>query len=255
MIKQLVAKYGKDKVNTLTKYPSILTLHQLGDRGKLKEELTLNLSGEKMYATEKIDGTNIRIIMWEDEYLIGSRDNILHFKGDLYFDPAQTIVEGFYRLNIPTTATEKLTVVFGEYYGGKVSSNSKQYGTEQVGFRVFDIVEFNDLSMLELSLEELSRWREHSNGSQLVYGQNFLNLNDIKRFHKYEFVPAVEFNVQDYSHEEILNQLKSSIPTTQVALTESAGMKPEGVVLRNFNRTKIVKVRYEDYERTLNIKR
>lgn len=254
MIKQLISKYGKDKINTLTKYPSILTLHQM-DRGKLKEELSLDMSGV-VYATEKIDGTNVRIIMWEDEYLIGSRDNILHYKGDLYFDPAQTIVEGFYNLNIPTVATSKLTVVFGEYYGGKVSSNSKQYGTEKTGFRVFDVVEFEDLSVLDLPLEEISRWREHSDGKGgLVYGQNFLNLQErTKKFKEYEFVPTIEFPITDYSHSGVLNLLKSCIPTTQVNLTDTAGMKPEGVVLRNFDRTKIIKVRYEDYEKTLNVK-
>jgi len=256
MIKQLIEKFGKDKINTLTKYPSILTLHQLGDRGKLTHQLTYDLSGETIYATEKIDGTNVRIIMYGDEYLIGSRDNLLHFKGDLCYDPAQTIVDGFYQLNIPTFSTDKLTVVFGEYFGGRVSSNSKQYGAETVGFRVFDIVEFDDLSVLEFPIEEISRWRESSNGSGgLKYGQKFLSLDERKKYWQYDFVPSVEFPINDFSHSEIYETLKNFIPETKVPLTETAGKKPEGVVLRNSDRTKIVKVRYEDYERTLNLKK
>lgn len=255
MLKNLIEKYGKDKINTLTKYPSILTLHRLGDKGKLLDEFTTDIEGERLFATEKIDGTNVRIIMYGNEYLIGSRDNILHCKGDLYFDPAQTIVNGFYKLNIPTFDTPKLTIVFGEYFGGKVSSNSKQYGTDNIGFRVFDIVEFDDLSILESTIDEISRWRETVTPNGIVYGQSFLRLDDrVQRFPQYEYVPEINFQISDFSHQGILNLLKECIPTTNVALSDNADLKPEGIVLRNNDRTKIVKVRYEDYERTLKFK-
>lgn len=56
MIKELISKYGKEKINTLTKYPSILTLHRIGEKGRLTEELTTPIQGEVLYATEKIDG-------------------------------------------------------------------------------------------------------------------------------------------------------------------------------------------------------
>jgi len=48
-----------------------------------------------------------------------------------------------------------------------------------------------------------------------------------------------------------LESLKRFIPSTKVALTENALGKAEGIVLRNEERKKIVKVRFEDYERTL----
>lgn len=85
MIKDLIQEFGKEKINTLTKYPSILTLHKLGEKGRLTNELTTPVEGEIMYATEKIDGTNVRIICYGTEYLIGSREFILHHCGDLYF--------------------------------------------------------------------------------------------------------------------------------------------------------------------------
>ncbi len=59
MLKGLVEKYGKEKVNILTKYPSILTLHKFGDRGRFTDEITTNVDGETLYASEKIDGTNV----------------------------------------------------------------------------------------------------------------------------------------------------------------------------------------------------
>ena len=71
------------------------------------------------------------------------------------------------------------------------------------------------------------------------------------QFSEFEFVPLVEFELGDMSHKVVLDNLKKFIPNTNVALSENALKKSEGVVLRNESRYKIVKVRFEDYERTL----
>jgi hypothetical protein len=71
------------------------------------------------------------------------------------------------------------------------------------------------------------------------------------QFTDFELVPLVEFDLGDMSHKVVLENLKKFIPTTKVALSENALKKSEGVVLRNESRSKIVKVRFEDYERTL----
>lgn len=252
MIKDLISKFGKEKINTLTKYSSILTLHQLGEKGRLKNELTTPIQGEKMYATEKIDGTNARIICYGSEYLIGAREFILHHSQDLYFDNAQFIVEGLKELKIKIPQTNKLTVIYGEFYGGKTSANSKWYGQDKNGFRVFDIVVYNDLSILDLTQQEISKWRERETENGIAYGQNFLTRSQMEsQFSEFEFVPLVEFELGDMSHQVVLDNLKKFMPTTNVALSENALNKSEGVVLRNDNRSKIVKVRFEDYERTL----
>ncbi|MEN0051510.1 MAG: hypothetical protein AAF806_30885, partial [Bacteroidota bacterium] len=39
--------------------------------------------------------------------------------------------------------------MFGELFGGKTTAFSKNYGKEAYGFRVFDIAEIDDLSILE----------------------------------------------------------------------------------------------------------
>lgn len=252
MIKDLIQKFGKEKINTLTKYSSILTLHQLGEKGRLKNELTTPIQGEKMYATEKIDGTNARIICYGSEYLIGAREFILHHSHDLYFDNAQGIVDGLKELNIKVPQTEKFTVIYGEFYGGKTSANSKWYGQDKNGFRVFDIAVYDDLSILELSQQEISKWRERETENGIIYGQNFLTRSEMQaQFSDFELVPLVEFELGDMSHKVVLDNLKKFIPNTNVALSENALKKAEGVVLRNESRSKIVKVRFEDYERTL----
>ncbi len=252
MLKDLISKFGKEKINTLTKYPSILTLHQLGEKGRLKNELTTPIQGEKMYATEKIDGTNARIICYGSEYLIGAREFILHHSHDLYFDNAQGIVDGLKELHVKIPQTELFTVIYGEFYGGKTSANSKWYGQDRNGFRVFDIAVYNDLSMLEMSQHEISKWRESESEYGIKYGQNFLTRSEMQtQFSDFELVPLVEFELGDMSHKVVLDNLKKFIPTTNVALSENALKKSEGVVLRNESRSKIVKVRFEDYERTL----
>ncbi len=251
-MKNLIAKYGKQKINSLTKYPSILTLHKLGQKGRLTDELTTPIDGEQLFATEKIDGTNVRIICLGDEYLMGSREFILHYCTDLFFDPAQGIVDGLKDLKVKIPKTSELTVIYGELFGGKVSSNSKQYGMDKLGFRVFDIAVFDDLSILDQNLEDISRWRERDTAGGILYGQNFLSRDVLNTYATvFDIVPSVPFDLGDLSHRTILDNLRTFIPETNVALSSSAMKKPEGIVLRNNSRTKIVKVRYEDYERTL----
>ena len=256
MLKELVLKHGIEKTNTLTKYPSILTLHQFGERGRLTNGLTTTISLEDdLFATEKIDGTNVRIICLGNEYLIGSRGFILHYSADLCYNPSQSIVENIKKLvNIPTSFTE-LTIIYGELFGGKVSKNSKQYGTKnELGFRCFDIAKIKDLSILEKNLEEISKWREYQTLDGLVYGQQFLSVSALQK-HCNELnipiVPSLQINLSDWSHQAVLDYLNEEIPQTKVALSDQAGMKPEGIIVRNASRSKIVKLRFEDYKRTL----
>lgn len=263
MLKGLIQAYGKDKLNTLTKYPSIQTLHKLGDKGILTDELNIQvLPGEPMTATEKIDGTNVRIIFGPGEFILGSREFLLYHSNDLFYDPSQGIVDGIRKL-IPdllsiSTRFHSLRVVYGEFYGGKTSSHSKNYGTDQIGFRIFDSAVFGDMDnlpkILNQPLEKISRWREHETDHGIQYGQNFMyrdEMEDFFRPYNFKYVPEVEFGVGDCQHQTILDNLKKFIPTTNVALSPTALKKPEGIVLRNHDRSKIIKVRYEDYERTL----
>lgn len=254
MLKTLIQTYGKEKINTLTKYPSILTLHKFGEKGKLTNTLTTNIEGEKLYATEKIDGTNVRIICYGDKFLVGSRKCILHYSDDFYWDESMDIVNQFYEMNIPVIESEDLTIIYGELFGGKITANSKNYGKDKHGFKVFDVAVIKDLSILEKSITEISSWRESSLDSSiddtLKYGQGFVNLDELESY-GYDLVPKVEFELNSLEHEKVLESLMQFIPKTKVALSDSAQLKPEGLILRNFDRSKIVKLRFEDYQRTL----
>lgn len=71
----------------MTKYPSILTYHKLGEKGKLLDEVQVPFDQPAILA-EKIDGVNSRIIIFPDGlYIIGSREELLYAKGDLIGNP------------------------------------------------------------------------------------------------------------------------------------------------------------------------
>src|SRR5262245_33388117 len=87
-----------DRLNALTKYPSIQTYHPLhppksrshGRRAPVLPQV--RFSGQVL-ATEKIDGANARIILLPDgSFLLGSREELLYAAGDLLWNPALGIV-------------------------------------------------------------------------------------------------------------------------------------------------------------------
>ncbi|WP_166831786.1 RNA ligase family protein [Thalassoroseus pseudoceratinae] len=239
------------KLNSTTKYPSIPTYHSLGDRGSLLNE-TVSFDGHPLIATEKVDGTNSRIIIMPDEcYLIGSREELLHAKGDLVHNPALGIVETLKpaadRISSAyQSPQDAITTIYLETYGGKTTAAAKQYTSRrEFGFRVFDVNRV-PISRLDSELAVISSWRENG-------GQDFLSEAALTEFTEamqlkltprvtgVDFIPTAIGETHDW--------LQSKITTTLVALDEDAGGKPEGLVVRTADRERIVKIRFEDYER------
>jgi hypothetical protein len=115
------------QLNSATKYPSIPTYH-LTERGELTAE-RVAFPGPVL-VTEKVDGTNARIILTPDgEFVIGSRENLLAARGDLIGDPAMGIVEHL-RATAETfvAARSQVTVFYGELYGAKISPGNLSSG-------------------------------------------------------------------------------------------------------------------------------
>jgi hypothetical protein len=61
-----IGQVDLDKLNSMTKYPSILTYHALGDKGVLQETVQIPFEG-RIIGTEKVDGTNARLIFCLDQ--------------------------------------------------------------------------------------------------------------------------------------------------------------------------------------------
>jgi hypothetical protein len=245
------------KLNSLTKYPSILTYHTLDPKnGGLEEEATA-FAGT-VIATGKVDGTNSRVICLPDGcYLLGSREELLYGKGDLIGNPALGIVEA-----LKATADRlcdgraEITVYYFEVFGGRVTANSKQYtGEQRVSFRLFDVVALREYdTLLTQPGAQIAQWRENG-------GQPFADDPTLERVaaqYGLTLTPrlfAINGDELPRGIPETLAFLRTRLPESQCRLDAAGGGKPEGIVFRSPDRSTIAKARFEDYERTLKRKK
>jgi hypothetical protein len=239
------------RINTATKYPSIPTYHPIGERGRLGEPAAA-LEG-RFSLTEKIDGTNARIVLGEPfGYLIGSREELLHCRGDVIHNPALGIVDGIRsvaeRLSV---SADGLKVLFGEFYGGKTTAASKEYAKDgSTGYRVFDAVEIGWSEIEGRDLAALAMWRENG-------GQRFLGKGDREALAAeagVETVPPVgEMDAAEIptSFADVLKLLEELVSQSRAVLDEGSGARAEGIVIRTDDRKQIYKLRFDDYRRTL----
>jgi hypothetical protein len=246
-----------DALNSATKYPSILTYHSLGDRGALTEELTTfdGFDGAA-YLTEKIDGTNGRIVLLpdSDDYFIGSREELLYARGDRVGNPALGIVDALKplaeRLATRSDFDRPIVTLYLEVYGGKIGGQAKQYSAKgSVGYRLFDLNTV-ETEILGWDRPRISAWRDEG-------GQQFLDVDALQKTAENLDIPSVPYlstvNGEDLPKdvEGMAAFLAENIPESQAALDETAGRRPEGLVLRDHDRTRIAKARFQDYDRTL----
>lgn len=249
-------------LNSATKYPAILTYHEMGERGCLNETRTEVFEpGEELVVTEKVDGTNSRIISSPyGDYIIGSREDLLTYRGDLLFNTAQGIVEAarhtavYLHGNWTAEHDDCLWVFYGEVYGGNVGNSAKQYTSQRAtGYRLFDVALFPIKELPELLAQgrkKISSWRQHG-------GQTFLDEESLQQAQKAIDVPLTpRLKVTEplpESIEEASQWLKGVLPEegTHCALDEGAKGRSEGIVIRTADRKKIVKLRFQDYRKTL----
>jgi hypothetical protein len=241
-------------INSMTKYPSIPTYHTLDPRnGGLIEE-AVPFSGT-VVGTEKVDGTNSRILRLPDgSYLLGSREELLYARGDLIGNPALGIVDALRPVAEALPPSDRFTVYFLEVYGGKVTSASKQYtGSGAVGFRLFDVVHIDDhADLLVWDPQRIAGWREGG-------GQRFCDeagLREIAAATGLELTPRLfEVDARDLPTGigDTKAFLDDRLPATLAGLDNDG--RAEGIVLRTTDRRVIAKARFQDYDRTLKRRR
>ncbi|MQY26469.1 RNA ligase family protein [Nocardia aurantia] len=241
-----------DAINSATKYPSIPTYHGLGERGALTDTV-VEFDGPVL-GTEKVDGTNSRIITLPDgSWLLGSREELLCARGDLIGNPAQGIVAALRDLaeSLPP-ADGVVRVLYLELFGGKVTAASKQYTTERaVGFRLFDMVVLPDWAdLFARPIAEISAWRE-SGGQPFVTEAELISAAadfGIEPTPRLFTIDAAELPREIGAMRDFLTD---RLPETRCRLDPGAGGHPEGIVLRSPDRATIAKARFDDYDRTL----
>lgn len=253
------------KLNSLTKYPSIPTYHSLDPKNGLLLEDHLQ-PPDKVIGTEKIDGTNARVICLLDGFILGSREELLYAQGDVIGNPALGIKDalkivghtcfGYCDAAFGTLKADTIPVFYFEVYGGKVTAASKQYtGERAVSYRLFDVALIPAVEeKLKWSIEKFSIWREQDvarflgeEGLKDAAEQTGISLAP-RLFSDYQF-PLTE------GHEKTLQQLRQWLPSSRCTLDGGAGGTAEGVVVRSPDRSFIAKLRFEDYERTIKRKK
>jgi hypothetical protein len=260
----MTKQYDFKKINSITKYPSILTYHQLGQKGRLEKDLIESstfAAHETVNIYEKIDGENSRIIFLcegnDVDYLIGSREDLLFAKGDRIGNPSGNIANYF--IPIANKMSEEfkglhgLIVTYFESYGGK-TPKSKQYSIDKTqNGRLFDAFALDTLQLEELlnfSLDKIASWRDH--GGQPYFDcqtrQEFSNKHNLQTSPLLMTLKGSEMPTSLEDTNEWLQQFKE----TKVGI--NAIGQSEGVVVRTPNRKKITKIRMEDYARTLKVK-
>ncbi|GAA4588237.1 hypothetical protein BJY16_008494 [Actinoplanes octamycinicus] len=244
-------------LNSLTKYPSIPTYHELDPRhGGLTETVT-SFPGP-VIATEKVDGTNSRVILLPDgSYLLGSREELLYARGDLIGNPAQGIVAALRDVaeNLPDQQLppDTLRVYYLELYGGKIGGQAKQYSSRgTVGWRLFDVAEIGDLrDRLGWPGRQIAAWRDGG-------GQPWWTEDELRAVTDFELAPRLFTVDRAELPADVAGMhafLTERLPRTLVALDDSGQGRAEGIVLRSPDRAVIAKARFQDYERTLKRRR
>lgn len=261
----LLETYPLQKINSATKYPSILTYHNLGDRGTLVDSLVENKSFENtdVYISEKIDGTNSRIVFTTndvgdvEDFLIGSREDFLFAYKDRIINNTLGIVKTIYPIaNTIMSFNFKPNMVYafyGETFGGNING-AKQYTNHNAfSYRMFDVWNMpidNFKEILNMDVEKIASWREHA-------GQPFVNVVELTNFGAIMKIPTVPYlkmiNGNDIPKtlKEVFDWLQEFKNTNVILDDDYTGQgKAEGVVVRTADRHLIRKIRFEDYEKT-----
>ena len=231
-----------DRLNSMTKYPSILVYHKRGEKGKLLEEVQVEFDGLAII-TEKIDGTNGRIILFPDGfYLIGSREELLYAKGDLIGDRQLGIVAELKPVAEKLSLPDILTVYYFEVYGEGIGKNGVQYtGHKNIGHLLFDIAKIPCDKLSKLTVEEIASWRDNG-------GQQFLSEHQLQNCGQ-PLTPRITIDKLPRSISETHSWLHSILTVTTATLDDGGLGRPEGVVVRSPDRSRITKIKFKDYDR------
>jgi len=233
--------------------------NELPQRCKLqnKFQYDLTVKDNSNYFTNSIlvHNTNGRIIVYNGDYMIGSREDILYAKGDRIINSTLGIVDTLRsfaeKLCLDLISEDHMYIIFSEVYGGNVTKASKQYTNSKTwSFRLFDVCVIKPEvieKVMDMSREKIASWRD--NGGQLFIPEydlnNFANMYEVKRVPFLTVINGIDVPMSLSKTYEFLSYFENS-----KAIINSESGKSEGIVVRNKDRSMIRKIRFEDYEKT-----
>lgn len=262
------------RLNSATKYPSIPTYHFMDPKsGMLQEDQTVDFSGgQRIQVTEKIDGTNARIIVFPQRrefrqaWVIGSREDLLACDEDAMPNNSLGIVDALSAVathihtSRPASDFDKVRVYYFEVYGGNVGKAARQYAGDKtrVGYRLFDIMEYKSAQFDEvmgMSREQISIWRDRGNQPFLGWDDYLAVVQDVNLIR----VPVLDASFSTSlmpttfaGAQHLMGEwLGEDGGYTQAALDSGAQGRPEGVVFKSHDRKVTAKLRFADYASTV----
>jgi hypothetical protein len=258
------------KLNSATKYPSIPTYHTINAKGSklgMLSEPVVDFGDQMVQISEKIDGTNARVIVlpargdWGPYWVIGSRENLLSCSEDWFKNPELGIVAELARaaddLQQFSKPGDPIRAYFFEVHGGSIGANAKQYTTDKkiFGHRLFDVIEFTDTqfeSVMGMEREDVSSWRDRG-GQPFVGWDDFLKISQDTNLLRAPIVDRRwEAENLPTSLQDALDWMKELLPGgSEAKLDPGAPGRAEGVVLKSHDRKITAKLRFQDYEGTL----
>jgi hypothetical protein len=246
------------RLNSATKYPSIRTYHALDGRGNVMDNTsTIYAPGSEVVVTEKVNGTNTRIVFFPDgDYVIGAREHLLYAKGDRLINPehdiVQTLIPIAERIKHDPDGGNQIVTFFLEVYGGSVGKAAHQYTAKRaLGARLFDVA-ITTADVLDWPVEAISTWRK--SGGQRWFTEATLGraaaASDIPLVPRLATLKDVDLPGTLW---ETYDYMVDLLPATRVALDDrpDAGGNAEGIVLRSKDRRVITKARFDDYRKVL----
>lgn len=247
-------------IDSMTRYPQIDTYHTLdAATGALGDPVT-EFGDQTVIGTEKIDGTNTRIIVFPDgDWIIGSRTQLLHARGDRIANSALGIFEAAAataeRIAADLAGTCACPQVFYlETYGHGLTSAAANYtSAKATGLRLFDIATLDEFeAMADWPLERVASWRE-AGGQTFVAEWLLKTLADQLELPLAPRLFELPADRLPRHVHDMHGFLTGYLPATRVALDGQPG-PAEGIVLRTGDRAIIANARFQDYTRTLRIR-
>lgn len=199
------------KIETLFKFNHDLKGFEYGNYYNKTVEL---LKDNMWYFTEKVDGTNFRII-WDGYNLsYGGRTNKTEFDSKIINYIENTLLKNK-EIILEQLFNEKEVIIYGELYGGKIQGG--KYNKE-LQFKVFDIL------VGDVYLE-------------------YINIKDIANTLGYDYVPLVFINTIEYALKYIMETDKSTFANETL---EGLIGKPLGDLRDRLGKRIIVKIKKRD---------
>jgi ATP-dependent RNA circularization protein (DNA/RNA ligase family) len=207
----------------VNKYPKIKTVFLRDPENKYKTLLDNQyaipefeyLRNNKWIFTEKIDGTNIRI-MWDGEHLMfGGRTDAAQIPTFLF----SKLQELFTKEQFMELYSELPMCLYGEGYGAKIQKGGGKYITDGVSFILFDVLVGNI-------------WLER------------FNVEDIASKLKIDCVPIIGSGTLYDGIEVVRSGLTSTFGNF---VAEGLVMRPEIELLKRNGSRIITKIKYKDF--------